>query len=51
VEAKFKLGQNRSREDQEKMLRNLQSAPDDQSRALAKFILAQRNRIDAAALN
>ena len=42
VEAKSKLGQNRSREDQEKMLRNLQSAPDDESRALAKFILAQR---------
>ena len=44
VEAKFKLGQNRSREDQEKMLRNLQSAPDDESRALAKFIVAQRER-------
>jgi transcriptional regulator len=44
VEAKFKLGQNRSREDQEKMLRNLQGAPDDESRALAKFILAQRER-------
>ena len=44
VEAKFKLGQNRSAEDQEKMLRNLQSGPDDESRALAKFILAQRER-------
>ena len=44
VEGKFKLGQNRSREDQEKMLRNLQSAPDDESRALAKFIVAQRER-------
>jgi transcriptional regulator len=44
VEAKFKLGQNRSREDQEKMLRNLHSAPDDESRALAKFIAAQRER-------
>jgi transcriptional regulator len=42
VEAKFKLGQNRSREDQEKMLRNLQAAPDDESRALAQFIQAQR---------
>jgi transcriptional regulator len=44
VEAKFKLGQNRSAEDQEKMLRNLQSGLDDESRALAKFILAQRER-------
>jgi transcriptional regulator len=44
VEAKFKLGQNRSREDQEKMLRNLRAAPDDKSRSLAKFILEQRNR-------
>jgi transcriptional regulator len=44
VEAKFKLGQNRSREDREKMLRNLQSGSDDESRALAKFILAQRER-------
>jgi transcriptional regulator len=44
VEAKFKIGQNRSREDQEKMLRNLQSAADEESRALAKFILAQRER-------
>lgn len=42
VEAKFKLGQNRSWEDQEKMLRNLQAAPDDESRALAQFIQAQR---------
>ncbi len=41
TEAKFKLGQNRSREDQEKMLQNLQSAADDDSRALAKFILAE----------
>ena len=38
VEAKFKLGQNRSREDQEKMLRNLQSAADEESRALGKFV-------------
>jgi len=44
VEAKFKLGQNRSREDQEKMLLNLQSAPDSDSRVLAQFILAQRER-------
>jgi transcriptional regulator len=44
VEAKFKLGQNRSAEDQEKMLRNLQSGSDEESRALAKFILAQRER-------
>ena len=44
VEAKFKLGQNRSREDQDKMLRSLQAAPDDESRALAQFIQAQRQR-------
>jgi predicted FMN-binding regulatory protein PaiB len=44
VEAKFKLGQNRSREDQEKMLRNLQAAPDDESRALGRFIAARRHR-------
>jgi transcriptional regulator len=44
VEAKFKLGQNRSDEDQEKMLRSLQAAPDEESRALAKFIRAQREQ-------
>ena len=43
VEAKFKLGQNRSSEDREKMLRHLQAAPDAESRALAQFISAQRN--------
>jgi len=42
VEAKFKLGQNRSPEDQDKMLRHLQAAPDEESRALAKFIQSQR---------
>jgi transcriptional regulator len=42
VEAKFKLGQNRSTEDQEKMQRHLQAAPDDESRALGRFIQAQR---------
>ena len=41
VEAKFKLGQNRSPEDQAKMLRNLQAAPDEESRALGRFIAAQ----------
>ena len=44
LEAKFKLGQNRSREDQDKMVRNLLAAPDDESRALAQFIQAQRER-------
>src|SRR5262249_25634737 len=44
VEAKFKLGQNRSREDQEKMLRHLQSAPDAESRALGEFISAKRDQ-------
>lgn len=41
VEAKFKLGQNRSADDQEKMVRNLQAAPDEESRALGRFIQAQ----------
>ena len=44
VEAKFKLGQNRSPEDQEKMVRSLEAAPDEESRALARFILSQRER-------
>lgn len=44
VEAKFKLGQNRSAEDQETMLRHLQAAPDEETRALAKFIQALRER-------
>jgi transcriptional regulator len=38
VEGKFKLGQNRSQEDQEKMLANLRAQPDAESRALADFI-------------
>ena len=41
VEAKFKLGQNRSPEDQAKMVSNLQAAPDEESRALGRFIAAQ----------
>ena len=41
VEAKFKLGQNRSPEDQAQMLSNLQAAPDEESRALGRFIAAQ----------
>ena len=41
VEAKFKLGQNRSPEDQAKMVSNLQVAPDEESRALGRFITAQ----------
>jgi transcriptional regulator len=41
IEAKFKLGQNRSPADQKRMLRNLQAAADEESRALGKFILAQ----------
>lgn len=42
VEAKFKLGQNRSRQDQETMLRALQEAADCGSRELARFIVGQR---------
>jgi transcriptional regulator len=41
VEAKFKLGQNRSREDQESMLAGLQGSPDPGSRDLAEFILQE----------
>ncbi len=38
VEGKFKLGQNRSREDREGLLRGLMSSPDAMSRELAAFI-------------
>jgi transcriptional regulator len=41
VEAKFKFGQNRSSEDQQSMLRALQSSPDAGSRSLAELILQQ----------
>lgn len=41
-EAKFKLGQNLSEEDQNRMLLALRSSPDSGSRELAQFILAQR---------
>ncbi|MDB6146515.1 MAG: paiB [Spartobacteria bacterium] len=41
VEVKFKLGQNRSTEDQESMLQALQGAPDCASQELAQFIIAQ----------
>jgi len=51
VEVKFKLGQNRSRGDQAKMLCNLQAATDDESRALAKSCLRDVNGIDPPVLN
>jgi transcriptional regulator len=38
IEGKFKLGQNRSREDQEKMLQTLQASGDAESIRLAKFM-------------
>ena len=41
VEGKFKLGQNRSREDQQGMLKGLMSSPDAASRELASFIMNQ----------
>jgi transcriptional regulator len=41
VEAKFKLGQNRSKEDQESMLKALQQSTDSGSRDLAEFIRSQ----------
>jgi transcriptional regulator len=45
VEAKFKLGQNRSAEDRARMLRNLMAAPDEKSNALGRFIAAQLKEI------
>ena len=42
IEAKFKLGQNRSAADQEKMLQALRAAPDCGSRELAQFISVQK---------
>jgi transcriptional regulator len=41
IEAKFKLGQNRPKEDQESMLRALGTSESADSRALAEFIKAQ----------
>jgi transcriptional regulator len=41
IEAKWKLGQNRSREDQASMLRALQASPDHAGRELAEFITAE----------
>jgi transcriptional regulator len=41
IEAKFKLGQNRSFEDQASMLHHLQQAPDRESQQLANFIRDQ----------
>lgn len=41
IEAKFKLGQNRPREDQEKMLRTLEASAHPDATALARFIRAQ----------
>ncbi len=43
VEAKFKLGQNRSAVDQARMLEALRAAPDCGSGELARFIEEQRN--------
>lgn len=43
IEAKFKLGQNKSAADQAKMLEALRAAPDCGSRELAQFIEEQRN--------
>jgi transcriptional regulator len=41
MEAKFKLGQNRSREDQAGMLKGLLNSPDAASQELGRFVLAQ----------
>jgi len=41
VEAKFKLGQNRSKEDQQGMLRGLLSSSEPLSQELARFVLTQ----------
>jgi transcriptional regulator len=43
VEAKFKLGQNRSEEDQDGMLRGLQQSGRPGDAELARFILEQKN--------
>jgi transcriptional regulator len=45
VEAKFKLGQNRSREDQTSMLAALQGSPDSGPRGLAEFILRENGNL------
>jgi len=45
VEAKFKLGQNRSKEDQDKMVNALEQATDCGSRELAKFIRDQNKEV------
>lgn len=45
VEAKFKLGQNRSREDQKSMLEALKSSSDSGSRDLAEFILRESDTL------
>ena len=45
VEAKFKLGQNRSLEDRARMLRNLMAAPDQETSALGRFIAAELKEI------
>ena len=42
VEPKFKLGQNRSHEDQAGMLRALETSTDPESNALARFIREQK---------
>jgi transcriptional regulator len=42
VEAKFKLGQNRSREDQDGMLRGLEESADAGARELAQFVRRER---------
>jgi len=42
IEARFKLGQNRTKEDRETMLSALASAEDPDSRALAEFIRSQK---------
>jgi transcriptional regulator len=43
VEAKFKLGQNRSPDDQQKMVQGLKSSGDPGSVELARFIEAEKN--------
>jgi transcriptional regulator len=44
IEGKFKLGQNRSREDQESMLRNLKKQGTDEEIALVNFIETWKGR-------
>ncbi len=50
MEAKFKLGQNRSNEDQEKMVKALEASADAGSRSLAEFILHESSSLNKGSI-